>query len=1246
MRTLFLLIIFFFVFSVQSVEAQYTQVGNGGFTSSIYGPTSTDVSAAFYNRHAYIYPSGSLGNLAHGDTLTALAFRHNSFDSLAGTTSLKIYIKNTASADFGTAALNWMAETRNGMTLVYEGDPKDIIGNTPGFAVFLFNKASSYRFDTTGNKKHLQILVEYKQNTTQAAALPWYCENSFYVPSFSSNNETKFIRGNSSSGFDSITNSSSIIKPTLRIYHPKHNIELEANRMYALGTYPILMDKPDSIKVVIRNSGKNTAYNHKVFLDVTGANSYKDSLVMDSLKPYSERFVYFTNYEPSAQGTELLTIRVDSDAVASNNEISKPRAINYNVYSHVDPFSGNSGGIGFNGSTGDFVAKFYVNGSSYINQIKVDFALSGRAFQLGIWDDNGPGGLPGTLLFISDSSISTAGTFIMPVLPKVQVTNGYYVGIRQTSNTNVSFAFQYEVPIRPHTFYFAAPASDTNWVSFSPGYDYNFNIQPRLQVGNDLGILEITSPAQFDSIRYSSTDSMELKAKIINYGFINQGLFPVKMEILNRFNQVVYTSFKSISLNSGDTAEVNFDKFSRYNIGQFKARASVDLNIDSVKDNNSLEHTFYLVKDNDVAVDFIYEPNANDSFEINQEGFWPTVRIINYGIKTQNNFTIRADLLNNEGQVIATQDRIESLGPEVSQIINFDSVFLKKDGKYTFRAYTMLSTDSFPSNDTAKVVIYGKKTYDVKILNIIRPTEDSKFAKNAGFQPFINYRNDGRKKEDSTYFYARIENASGTIIYTDTIRLVTNFLSSGQVLFKTFPASTIGEYTFYVKCYIQKDQIRENDTLSSRFSVVTGNDLQLLEIIKPKGAMKIGTLSAPPRIVVRNNGLLAANNALITFNIESNFNANYFTDSLYVNLASFSTDTFELSKSVPFVVVGDYYITAINRRNGEDFRNDLDTLKQNYIVRYGNDLGITNHLFPINIDTLEHNDDVAPRVQIVNYGLDTSFDIKVLVSIQNVFSELVYTDTLKLSELAPNRGNNFTSTKLWTAKAGFYTLRSKLLNTDGFSDNDSFSTTFIVRKKIDILIDSVLLPVDDVDLIVDRKYKPAVRIKNDGYEDSDNIVISCEVRDGASLLYIKSKIVTLAAHSDTLISFDSSLTSNDSRTNVLARFVVSKLGDLIRENDTMVTSFNFVKGVSVEQLTKSTSIQVYPNPFSSFINVKSDAPIEEIKILDINGKLLLKQKANKELEIKLNVELAMGTYILEVYTSKGGPQRLTILRQD
>ena len=51
---------------------------------------------------------------------------------LAGTVSCKIYLKNTAAIDFGSAALDWSIESATA-TLVYNNDPSSVISNTRGF---------------------------------------------------------------------------------------------------------------------------------------------------------------------------------------------------------------------------------------------------------------------------------------------------------------------------------------------------------------------------------------------------------------------------------------------------------------------------------------------------------------------------------------------------------------------------------------------------------------------------------------------------------------------------------------------------------------------------------------------------------------------------------------------------------------------------------------------------------------------------------------------------------------------------------------------------------------------------------------------------------------------------------------------------------------------------------------------------------------------------------------------------------
>ena len=198
------------VLLLPNATAQYVQIGDGGFANGNFGPVTTDTLPAFYSRFAHIYPAASLGDLADGDSLSALVFKHRAFDSLQGSCNVKIYLKSTSQADFGATALNWLAETRNGMTLVFQGDIKDIVGDKPGDAVFIFNQIDKFAWDTNGMAINLEMLIEYTQSTNQVERMNWYVENSFTVPAFFSGNESKYIFGSSTSGLDSITISSSV----------------------------------------------------------------------------------------------------------------------------------------------------------------------------------------------------------------------------------------------------------------------------------------------------------------------------------------------------------------------------------------------------------------------------------------------------------------------------------------------------------------------------------------------------------------------------------------------------------------------------------------------------------------------------------------------------------------------------------------------------------------------------------------------------------------------------------------------------------------------------------------------------------------------------------------------------------------------------------------------------------------------------------------------------------------------------
>ncbi|MDG2042285.1 MAG: T9SS type A sorting domain-containing protein [Bacteroidia bacterium] len=1212
-------------FSTVISFGQYTKIGSGGFASGNFGPLRTDTSAAYYSRFAFIYPEATLTNLKHGDSISAISFFHRSFDSMRGNCNMKVFLKSTNQSDFGANSLNWSAESRNSTIKVFDGNPKNLISNSPQEVFFKLDKP--YGWDTTGGKRHLEVLVEYSQKMNQVGTMNWFVESSFYVPGFISANESKYLYGSSTNGMDSMTTFSSTIHPTLKIYHPSKSLDLELSKLYSLGTVPLLMKQSDSIKVSVNNVGRDTVVNHKVYLKVTGVNTFTDSLTVSKIAPYKSQTLYFDHYQPKFQGTETINIEVDEDSNSLNNVISKSRVVNYNVYSHADPFSGNTGGIGFNGSTGDFVARFYVDGTSYINQIKVDFNSVGTEFQLGVWDVNSAG-LPGKELFITDTSLSVAGTFIMNVLPRISVTNSFYVGIRQTSNTNVGFSYQSEVPVRPHTFYFAAPAGDTSWVSFSPGFDFNFNIQPRLQVANDVATLAIISPKPDSSYQYDEKDSLDIVAQFINYGYQNQSNFPVEVKISNGFGQLEFSKQKVTSIAAGDTSTVVFGKISKYRIGDYTLTASTKLSSDSVTDNDSKTVKFSFIKDHDVAVDQIFSPSNGSQFDLQRDPVQMVVRAINYGVKTQNNLTVRMELVNTNGKILITQDKVINLTGGATTILPFDTIYLPDNGNLTLRAFTMLAIDSFPENDTLGVSLFSRKVDDVMAWNVETPNERSYFSKDTTIVPYVKYRNDGITNQDSTLIYYRIFDKNGLSLFYDSAFQDAPFLTEKQVFFSPIKLDSAGTFTFQTWVFIKDDQVRLNDTITSNFNVINGNDLQILGVYRPKLMVSQGSPSSPLSIVIRNHGNLRASNVKIIVNVENNKSEVIMNDSLYIKLNRLTTDTFEFGV-LDFNDVGDYYVKVVNHSQAEDKPNYLDTLNYNYAVRYQNDISLAQHLIPISQDTLELNEIVFPSLQVMNNGLDTFNNLELCVILRNSSNDVVYRDSFDLSQLPPNRASNFNSIQQWSTNiSGDYTMHSWLKSSDNNSFNDTLTTSFIVVKRRDALIESIVFP--NKDLYKQQLYKPVVVIKNDGLDDLLGVNLSCIVTVDGTNIYKKIKIIAITSGQSKIVEFDSTLSYNQEALAQVS-FVIEANNDQVSWNDSLTTSFSFIRGLGVRDYAHP-EVVVYPNPFENYIKITANNPISNIRLIDMFGRVVFEENNLNLLNSKFDMDVQKGMYILEVYS--------------
>ncbi|MEO8148241.1 MAG: GEVED domain-containing protein [Bacteroidia bacterium] len=268
--------------------------------------------------------------------------------------------------------------------------------------------------------------------------------------------------------------------------------DVQVTNLYTLGKVAIEYGSPMTINARVANGGTTTVTNYNVHLAVTGTNSFSTDTTV-TLSPGQNTLVSFPPYTPALLSAgDVITVSVAPDAFNSNNSQTWTQAVTQNLYSYKNPAQVNAGGVGFNGGTGDFVAKFNSHiGTNFpynvynpqVNQIQVDFfGTNGVTYQLGIWDATGPGGIPGTNLWTSANLTQVGGTSFIPV-PNVSVSGDYFVGVRQTGVVNVGFAFQTEAPIRAGTFYFTSPTGTSTWTDFSAtSSNFRFSIVAQVRI--------------------------------------------------------------------------------------------------------------------------------------------------------------------------------------------------------------------------------------------------------------------------------------------------------------------------------------------------------------------------------------------------------------------------------------------------------------------------------------------------------------------------------------------------------------------------------------------------------------------------------------------------------------------------------------------------------------------------------------------------------------------------------------------
>lgn len=1246
----------FLIFLSLPSSAQYVQIGNATYQGTYrFGPMVADAAlSAHSGRFAYIYPSASWGKLQHGDTIRGISFYREGFDSLRGTINFKIYMGTTHQSDFGPNPVNWNNETqvRIGIKKVYDADPTNATGNLPGWVRFEFDDSNVYVVDTSNGRPHLEILTEYTQNTNQASNINWRYDTDFSFPFYSSNNETKYLYG--TGGLPDSLRNSSIAKPAIRLHIPKYDREASLSMLYALGRNPLLMGRPDSIKTFIENTGRKTIRDQKLYLNIRGTNEYSDSLTLDSLQPYERRMVVFGSYLPQKIGRDSLFVSIPGDGDSTNNLVSAVQDVTYNVFSHADPVTSNAGGIGFNGSSGDFVARFYTDSAKYLNQVKVDFALGGRRFQIGIWDV-GSNGMPGNNLYTSDTLTSVAGTYILSVRPKVLVQGGFFVGLRQTGTTNIAFAFQEESPVRPNTFYFAAPLGDTNWVNFDPGFDFKFNIQPRLEVANDVGPLRIAFPKNDTTLIYSVNDSIGVNAVFFNYGSNDQDTaFNVVCEIRSEFNQLFYRSVKQITLDSEDSVLVQFDKkFSLNNRGLFLVNVFSELSKDQVRDNDPLSSQFRVDIPVDLALTRYFQPSNAINYELNVDSIYPTVRIQNNGSSDLRNFMVRISFRKNASAQTVYRDSvmISLLRRDDSQIVPFNAWFCNDTGAYQAMTTATVPNDIFPSNDTMYMDFRVVKSNDVGIDTIVFPAHQSRVGTSVSIRPYVQVRNYGLADQAAVDVLALIRNQN-QVIWKDSVR---TSVQSGMLQPIEFKAFTTGSqmnerYEMMVYSQLADDQDSRNDTMQSTFGLMASNDLSISRIERPGSRIPFGSPDSVFRFEVKNNGYLSyVRNA--TFVTEVWHNDTLFWQNSFVfnpflgrdesrmlsTLAGFRPDKKGYFEGFVSVIA-----------NGDEIP-DNDSLRFAFFVSPDYDVLLDWDTQPA--DSLFCGTPFAPEIKLQNIGIDRKDADSGTLQIR-LFKNgiLVDQEQIQLQQVIEANDLLRLSPKSYAlCDTGWYEWQAQLLLNDDDPDNQSLLQRFYVARPYDLLADSSLSPRDgqrfrwnDVQDIF-----PAVRMRNAGTENARDVSAYCVIRLLGNEVYSDSSVFSLNAAESAEITFTKALPLDQQGTFDLS-FYHGWISDLQRHNDTLQLSYIVADLSRVKDPKNKQNVLIYPNPFNDEIRIVPASGLStavSASLISAEGRVISSMLlGNQESVLSHLGHLAPGMYTLVLHLDNGETRHFPMIK--
>ncbi len=1229
----------FFLLLTHSATAQYVKIGDGSYAGTLGGPmlasTSRDTQTS---RFAYIIPKSALGNMIHLDTLTSIEFYRVSGSAPNTSTDCKIWLNNTSRGDFGTGKLHFPTESNNAQ-LVFSGSPSSYIGGTEKFYKIPLNN-KPYVFDTTLGD-NLVLLVEYSQTKKQNSVLQWYFEGPATVSAYALN-QVKY--GIGISPIDSLPSSSSY-HPTMIFNYPKFNQDLAIIKVYALGKIPLPLGKPDSVQALVRNVGKKTISGFPVYTNSIGYNKQKDSFQV-TLLPGEELFVNVPSLNPLNGGLDSIYVTC-KDKNNSNNSGVSFRLGNPNVYSYRDvTLSPAPGGIGFNGTTGDFVARFFSNSPKYINQVTVAFGSGGEPFKLGIWRCDSITKKPSTLIYQSDSLTSKAGNYILDFKKPVAINGSFFVGVRQLGTSNVAFGYQTETPVRPKTFYYVEPLGTTNWVDFAPDAPFKFLIEPRLQADIDVAAISIDQPR--DSINKYNKDTIAPEGIVGNIGVQNaKDSFDIRCEIWFGANKQYAQTIRD-TLSSGQKRKYTFPRtFIPSAYGEHKVWLIVKKLGDQVSDNDTQTRFFYVGVKRDVMINSVYEPGEGSGYNYKTDTIMPMANIQNVGYDNSPTFTVRCRMFQGT-KVVYNQTQFLTLPKFQSKILFWPTYKCSDTGKIKVVFTTEMATDAYKPNDTQSRTIFIRKIVDIGIDSLTSPSETT-FHKPGSALPIRYFiYNDGLVAAFNVPFYCAIYGPGGNRLYYDSVKAYLQGLFGTYLTMpKNFTPSKLGQYKLVVKTRYNLDLFNENDSMVRYFNVGKPRDFKAIEIKRPsKGeVVSIGKPSIAPKFTIQNLGYLK-NTGPAVCEVFYKGNRIYY-DIKNITLDTGKTDTVVFAATLRPMNVGEFTIRCYANL-GSDLDRSNDTLVHEFNAVVGRDA------YPMAVRTFNDSStfDLSDTLQwadvtIENQGADSIRKVLVNISIfengqRTAFvSQVTQLAGKQVGQLRFNLQHRF-------SRVGIANL---LVYTSSFEDQNIFNDSLWKPLNIALFQDLKLIKVAQPDksskLVKNDSIRyPRVQYTNVGQKNpnyENRIIYQVSQPSSGKVLFLDTLSVGSINVGDTAwTSSTKALTFSEAGAYLMTCFL-DQSKDGVTSNDTLQYILFVEEAVNTVDL--ACEWRIYPNPANDVLEIQSRHSDHELhlELFDVNGRLVYQESFTNSIHQINTKAFASGFYALKLHSEKESITRSIVI---